>query len=121
MKQPDPLKFFNRLNWLDGSKLVIEPYRKEIFSQALYTFDQDGRPRYNLAVTGRGKKNYKTLDRVLAALYRLVAWKTGGGNDCYLIDNDEDQSADALDLLKKLIEANPILRDALIVKQNVIE
>jgi hypothetical protein len=67
-----------------------------------------------------GKKNYKTFDRILAAIYNLLAWTTAGGNDCYLLDNDEDQSADALDLAKKFIEANPILKGALVIKQNVI-
>jgi hypothetical protein len=35
---------------------AIEPYRQRIFEQALYSFDDSGRPVYNLALTGRGKK-----------------------------------------------------------------
>jgi hypothetical protein len=56
--QVDPFQFFSWLNWLDGRPLMdaIEPYRQRIFEQALYSFDDSGRPVYNLALTGRGKK-----------------------------------------------------------------
>jgi hypothetical protein len=52
---PHPLDFFGRLNWLDGRPLMstIEDYRRETFAQVLYTFDPDGRPRYNRALIGR--------------------------------------------------------------------
>ena len=59
-KQVSPLAFFSRLLWLDGKPLVIEPYRREDFRRALYTFDDDGRPTFNLALIGRAKKNWKT-------------------------------------------------------------
>jgi hypothetical protein len=121
VKQASPLAFFSRLLWLDNKPLVIEPYRRENFRRALHTFDDDGRPRYNLVLEGRAKKNFKTTDEVLAALYRLLIWKSPGGNQCYLIANDEDQSADDLELAKKLIGKNPILRNAVKVKQKIIE
>lgn len=70
-----PLEFFSHLKWIDGRPLldVIEPYRKRNFMDALYTFREDGRPRYNLVLTGRGKKNWKSADLILAAIYRLLA------------------------------------------------
>ena len=73
MKQIDPLKFFSKLKWIDGRPLldVIEPYRRVIFQQALYTFD-GARPKFNLILTGRAKKNWKSADMILAALYRLL-------------------------------------------------
>jgi hypothetical protein len=122
VKKPiSPERFFSKFYWLDGRPLMIEPYRMDIFNRALYEFDADGRRVHNLVVTGRGKKNYKTFDRILAAIYNLLAWRTAAGNDCYLLDNDVGQSADALDLAKKFIEANSILKGALVIKQNVIE
>ena len=49
-QQINPLKFFSRLKWIDESPLmdVIEPYRQKIFTEALYTFDPNGRPRFTL-------------------------------------------------------------------------
>ena len=80
ISQVHPMKFFSLLKWLDGRPLVIEPYRKHIFSQALFSFNANGAPLYNLVLAGRAKKNWKTADLILAALYRLLAWQTGGGN-----------------------------------------
>jgi hypothetical protein len=123
MKQIDPLKFFSRLKWIDEQPLmsVVEPYRQKIFTDALYTFDPNGRPRCNLALTGRAKKNWKSADLILAALYRLLAWKSAGGNQCYNFANDLDQANDNLELAKKLIAVNPVLDDAVDVKQKLIE
>jgi len=124
MKIIPPLKFFSHLVWLDGRPLldVIEPYRRKIFMDALYTFDADGStPQYNLVLSGRAKKNWKTTDLILATLYRLLAWPSDYGNDCFLLANDEGQAADDLKLAKKLIAANPILRREVVVKQKEIE
>jgi hypothetical protein len=110
-KAVHPLDFFSHLQWLDGRPLLdtIEPYRRTILSDALYTFDEDGRPRYNFVLNGRGKKNWKTADLILAALYRLLVWPSDKGNDCFILANDEGQAADDLTLAKKMIYANPIL------------
>jgi hypothetical protein len=107
---PHPLDFFAKLRWLDGRPLLdtIEPYRRAIFETVLYTFD-GSRPRYNLAICGRAKKNWKTSDLILAALYRLLVWPSPQGNDCFVLANDEGQAADDLDLAKKLVTANPII------------
>lgn len=123
MKQVDPLKFFSRLKWIDEQPLmsVVEPYRQRIFTEALYTFDPNGRPRYNLALTGRAKKNWKSADLIFGAFYRLLAWKSPGGNQCYLFANDLDQADDNLELAKKIISANPVLSDAVDVRQKLIE
>jgi hypothetical protein len=68
---PHPLDFFAKLRWLDGRPLLdtIEPYRRAIFEAVLYTFEGD-RPQYNLAICGRAKKNWKTSDLILGALWR---------------------------------------------------
>jgi hypothetical protein len=65
------LDFFERLRWIDGKPLLgtIETYRRDIFTAALDTFRPDGLPKYNLVVSGRGKKNWKSSDLILAALY----------------------------------------------------
>ena len=122
-KQIEPLKFFKRLKWIDDSPLIdaVELYRQKIFTEALFAFDPNGRPRYNLALTGRAKKNWKSADLILAALYRLLAWKSPGGNQCYILANDEDQAGDNLELAKKLIAVNPVLDDAVDVRQKLIE
>ena len=75
----------------------------------LYTFDPDGVPVYNMALCGRAKKNWKTADLILAALYRFLAWPSAQGNDCFILANDEGQAADDLSSAKKLIACNPIL------------
>ncbi len=107
---PHPFRFFEQLVWLDGRPLMqtIEPYRRRTFAEVLHIFDAD-RPRYNLALCGRAKKNWKTSDMVLAALYRFLVWPSAAGNDGFILANDEGQAADDLDLAKKLIGANPIL------------
>lgn len=111
---PTSLQFFKRLRWIDGSPLwgKIDPYRRRIFTEALDTRDDRGRPKHNLTLTGRAKKNWKSADLTLAALYRLFAWDSPGGNQCYLLANDEGQAADDLELAIKLIRANPVLDDA---------
>jgi hypothetical protein len=60
---PSPLEFFGHLCWLDGRPLLetIEPYRQRIFMEVLYTWEGD-RPLYNLVLTGRAKKNFKSTD-----------------------------------------------------------
>lgn len=95
-----PLEFFSHLRWIDDRPLleVIEPYRQRIFTEALYTFDE-GTPHYNLALTGRGKKNWKSADLILAALYRFLARESPQGNDCFPLANDEGQAGDDLKLL----------------------
>jgi hypothetical protein len=107
---PHPFDFFRALVWLDGRPLMttIEPYRWDIFERVLFTFDGDA-PQFNLALCGRAKKNWKTTDLCLAALYRFLAWPSDKGNDCFILANDEAQAGDDLTLVKKLISANPIL------------
>src|SRR5262249_50011671 len=105
---PTSLEFFSHLVWLDGTPLLdgIEEYRRSIFTRALDTYRSDGSPAYNMVVSGRAKKNAKTLDLVLAALYVLVIRRSLQGSDCYILANDVDQAADDLSLAKKLVAAN---------------
>jgi hypothetical protein len=108
---PSPVDFFGHLKWLDGRPLLatIEKYRRAILMAVLYTFSDDGSPVYNMALCGRAKKNWKTADLILAALYRFLAWPSAQGNDCFILANDEGQANDDLSLAKKLIACNPIL------------
>jgi hypothetical protein len=76
--------------------------RQEIFGNVLFSFDAKGHARFNLALMGRGKKNWKSADLIFAALYRLLAWFSPGGNQCYVLANDLDQANDDLELAKKL-------------------
>jgi hypothetical protein len=117
------LAVFSKMRWLDGRKLLdcVEPYRQRIFTSVLDERDALGRPRYNLALTGRAKKNWKSADLVLAALYALLAGAPGGAQ-CYLLANDEEQAGDDLELAKKIVEANgAALADRLAVKQKIIQ
>jgi hypothetical protein len=115
---PSPLQFFSKLKWIDGRSLLdtIEPYRREIFDSVLWTFDGDGRPQINLALEGRGKKNFKTADLDLAGAYRFFVWPSPHGNDCYVVCSDEDQAADNLDLFKKILAVNPVLSRAVEIR-----
>lgn len=117
-----PLEFFSKLVWLDGRPLLdtIEEYRRQIFSSVLYEFDADGRPRYNLALCGRAKKNHKTSDLIFAGLYRFLTWPSPAGNDGFILANDSDQAADDLSLAKKLIAVNPVLAQEVKVETKVI-
>jgi len=114
MKRParvTSLHFFGRLRWLDGKPLLdtVEPYRRELFTKALDSYGQDNRPIYNMVLAGRGKKNAKSLDLVLAGLFCLVIRRSAQGSDGYLVANDQDQAADDLTLAKKLVACNPDL------------
>lgn len=117
------MQLFTALRWIDGTRLAdhIEPYRARIFETVLDTLDADGRPRYNLALTGRAKKNWKSADLILAGLYCVMTSASARGAQCYLLANDEGQAADDLDLAKKLIAVNPLLSERyLTVKQKEI-
>jgi hypothetical protein len=66
-------------------------------------------PLYNFVLSGRGKKNWKTADLVLAALYRFLIWPSDHGNDALILANDEGQAGDDLSLAKKLFAVNPVI------------
>jgi hypothetical protein len=114
---PTSLEFFSKLRWLDGRPLIntVEDYRRRLFTSALDSVDADGLPTFSLVLSGRGKKNNKTLDLVLSAFYKLLIPITMQGNNGFIVSNDEDQSADDLDLAKKLIAVNPGLKSDLSV------
>jgi hypothetical protein len=116
------LAFFNRLLWIDGKPLLgtVELYRRDIFTKALDTFRPDGLPEYNMIVCGRAKKNWKSTDLVLAALFKLVIPESHQGNDGYILGNDEGQASDDLSLAKKLVEINPSLKADLEIFQKEI-
>ena len=103
------LQFFAKLKWLDGRNLLatIEPYRREIFTKALDTYRPDGSPQYNQVVAGRGKKNAKSLDLELAALFCTIIRRSVHGNDSLILANDEAQAGDDLELIRKLVARNP--------------
>src|SRR6266508_5603504 len=89
------LDFLKLVYWLDGSPILprIEPYRRTILSDVLDTPDASGMGlRYNLALLGRAKKNAKSLDLVLAALFACVANDSVLGNECYVVASDEGQA-----------------------------
>ena len=105
------LEFFSHMNWLDGRPLLptIEPYRRRLFTSALDTVGPDGLPSFNFVLAGRGKKNNKTLDLILAAIYKLCVPESAQGNNGFVVANDEDQAGDDLSLAKKLISVSPAL------------
>lgn len=105
--------FLSGLRWIDGQPLVIEEYRKDIFRKALDTYRADGIPQYSLVLAGRGKKNHKSTDLILAALFVLMCRESPQGSDALLVANDIDQASQDLDLAKKIIAANPDIADEL--------
>jgi hypothetical protein len=116
------LDFLKLVRWLDGSPMLnhIEPYRRAILTDVLDQRLPDGRVRYNLCLLGRAKKNWKSADLVLSALFALVANDSPGGNVVYLIANDETQAGDDLGLAKKLIEVSPHLAARVTLKAKAI-
>jgi hypothetical protein len=111
-RHPTSLQFFAHLRWLDGRPLLdtIEQYRRTLFAQALDESGPDGRPRYNLVLSGRAKKNWKSSDLVRAGLYCLLMRRSPQGNGGFIVASDEDQAGDDLDLARKLVACNPDLR-----------
>jgi hypothetical protein len=108
---PTSLQFFGHLKWLDGTPLLdhIEPYRRNLFGKALDSFDACGRPLFSMVLSGRAKKNWKSCDLILAALFVLVIRRSVQGSDGFILANDADQAADNLSLAKKLVACNPDL------------
>ena len=105
-----PRAFFGKLYWIDGRPLLdtMEEYRLAFLTKALFTLREDEKtPVYNLVLAGRGKKNWKSTDLVLAALYCVLIRETSAGNDALIVTNAEDQAGDDLSLMKKLVAANP--------------
>jgi hypothetical protein len=119
---PTSLEYFSHLKWIDGRPLLdtIDPYRRDIFTAALDTFRPDGVPKYNFVLAGRGKKNWKSADLVLAAIYSLDIRETVQGNDCFILANTEDQANDDLGLAKRLVAVNPDLSNVLEVMNKEI-
>ena len=109
------LSFFAQLKWIDSTPLIdtIEPYRRELFSRALDTYDDSGTPSYNLVVSGRSKKNGKTSDLIFSGFYCLLIRESPQGNDCWILANDEGQASDDLSFAKKIVAANPDLKSEL--------
>lgn len=121
---PPVLSVFDRLRWLDGRPLldVIEPYRRRFFTRFFDERDAEGRLRYNLALAGRAKKNWKTADLGLGALFCLVTDTSAAyDSECYILANDGDQARDDLALVKKLVQANGALLDWLTIRRDLIE
>src|SRR6516225_4629964 len=107
-RDPTSLQFYGHLKWLDGTPLLdhIEQYRREVFGKALDSFDANGRPLYSMVVSGRAKKNWKSCDLILAALFVLVIRRSVQGSDGLILANDSGQAADDLALAKKLVGCN---------------
>ncbi len=124
-RQVDPMEFFGLLKWIDGQPLlsVMEAYRQRILSEALFTLRPDGAPQYRRVLTGRAKKNFKTCDAVLAALYKCLVWKPAGSklNEIYFVASDLGQANDDLQLCKLLIRRNGLLNAELTIKSNIVE
>lgn len=115
--------FVHELSWIDGRSLasVIEPYRWTIFDRAFQRrADNPLAFEYSLILSGRAKKNWKTTDLLVACFFGLMA-DSPGGNQVYVVANDEGQAADDLTLGKKLVKANDLLSDEVRVKKNIIE
>jgi hypothetical protein len=113
-------EFFKLLKWIDGRPLldVIESYRLALLTQFLDPVD--GILRFNLLLAGRGKKNWKSADLVLAAFFCLLANDSVGGNEVLLVASDEGQAAEDLNLAKKLAEINAVLAERLLVREKAI-
>jgi hypothetical protein len=78
--QIHPMQFYSKLRWIDGRPLldVIEPYRRELLTKALFSFDDRGRLLYGTVIAGRARKNWKSADLTLAALYKWLVWDSDG-------------------------------------------
>ncbi len=98
------------------------PIAGAILTEALFTFEPDGRPKYNLVLAGRGQEELEVcrLDPggVLSVL-RLA--EPGAATTCSCSRPTKGRLPTILKLAKKLIAANPILAREVEVKAKVIE
>jgi hypothetical protein len=86
--QLSALGLFSRLVWTDGTNLLgrIEPYRQRLFVRFFDDRDEAGRLQFNLGLFGRAKKNWKTADLALAAVFALVSEAAPGyDSDVYVL------------------------------------
>jgi len=111
--------FLDSLRWLDGSPLTVEAYRRRLFED-FNRRDADDRVVHNLLLSGRSKKNAKSLDAMLQAMYCLFD-ESPHGSQVFVVANDEDQAGDDLDLLKKLFRANPQYLELVTIQRSRIE
>jgi len=111
-----------KLKWLDRRPLLdtIEPYRRRLFATALDSFDADGRVKFSMILSGRAKKNFKSTDLVLSALFALLA-NDGADQTCFIVANDADQARDDLQIAKLILKANPIIGDLVTIRKDTIE
>lgn len=112
------------LKWLDGKPLLrfVEPYRLDIFRRALDGHDGAARVKYSMVLASRAKKNAKSADLVIAALFKLLGNDQPNGNQCYIIANDSAQASDDLTIAKKVVKANPKQLGELVrVLKNTVE
>jgi hypothetical protein len=121
-KRTSVLDFLSLVRWLDGTPVLdhIEDYRKQILSTFLDTYTSDGRVQYTLGVAGRGKKNFKSCDLVLASLFALLGNDSVFGNDVIIVASDLGQAQDDLSLLKKLVQVSPHLNHRLRIMDKAI-
>jgi hypothetical protein len=115
--------FLPLVHWIDGTPILahIEPYRLRIMEDVLDTASPDGSRHYNMAVLGRAKKNFKSADLVVMALFCLLANDSPGGNGVYLLANDEGQAGDDLTLAKLIVAASPELAARITVQAKVLK
>ncbi len=113
------LSFFQKLAWIDGERFTIEPYREQIFTRFFDERRDDGALQFNLGLFGRGKKNWKSADLCLGALWALFE-PTPGQHEVLIVAFDEDQAQNDLDLIKLLLKANPTVGRLVTIRENTI-
>src|SRR3989442_113913 len=112
-----------------GRTVTVSVFRKGKQVSTTVLSIEEFRRRHPLGdpFTGRAPlrvrpRKMKSADLVLASLFALLANDSPGGNQCYLLANDEGQAGDDLSLAKKLIGANErqVGRLVLVQKKEIV-
>ena len=108
----EPAKFIEAalVNPIEGGSFVLLPAERAFLARA-FLCDTDGRLKYPEQIYSAPKKTGKTT---FAALHLLTTIVLFGGKHAegYVIANDLEQATGRVfDMVRKIIEASPILRD----------
>ena len=89
----DQLEFFGRLRWIDGRPLLdtIEPYRRELFTKALDTFEPDGRPHLTWWFVA-GQKELEIVRPGFGRAVQAVNSQITARQSFFILANDEGQA-----------------------------
>jgi hypothetical protein len=102
-----------------GRPLAQEGFQRD-FANELFRTDRLGRRIYREALWGLPRKNGKSTSGAALGLYLLVADEEPGA-EVYAAASSRMQAGVVFEEARQMVEASPVLSDALVVRRNHIE